>query len=100
MTLAELTEKVRNAVGADSGLGKSLKFNLKDAGVVRIEGGTVSNEDLPADLTLTLSMDDLQRLYKGESNAMALFSSGALQVSDPMAAMSLQPKMQALFSKL
>ena len=41
-TLDEITERVRAAVGSDSGLGKSLKFNLKGDGVVFIDGATVS----------------------------------------------------------
>ena len=58
-TIQELTDKIKTAVGDDSGLGKSLKFDLKDAGVIHIDGGSVTNEDKPADLTMTLSLDDL-----------------------------------------
>ena len=47
-TLEEMTERVRGAVGADSGLGKTLKFDLKGDGVIHIDGGTVTNEDKPA----------------------------------------------------
>ena len=39
-TLQELTDRVKTAVGDDSGLGKSLKFNLKGDGVVYINTGT------------------------------------------------------------
>ena len=59
-TLQELTDRVKTAVGADSGLGKTLKFNLKGEGFVFIDGGQVSNEDKPADLTMTISLDDLR----------------------------------------
>jgi putative sterol carrier protein len=52
-TLSEVTDRIKTAVGDDSGLGKSLKFDLKDAGVIHIDGGTVTNEDKPADLTMT-----------------------------------------------
>ena len=57
-TLEEMTERVRGAVGADSGLGKTLKFDLKGDGVIHIDGGTVTNEDKPADLTMTIAKDD------------------------------------------
>ena len=33
-SLQDITDKIRAAVGADSGLGKSLKFDLKDDGVI------------------------------------------------------------------
>src|SRR6516164_10886898 len=52
MTLDELTDRMKTAVGSDSGLGKTLKFNLKGEGCVLIDGGSVTNDDKPADLTL------------------------------------------------
>ena len=99
-TLQELTDRVRSAVGADSGLGKTLKFNLKGDGFVFIDGGTVSNEDKPADLTMTISLDDLVAMGEGKLDAMTAVMTGKLQLSDMGLAMSLQSKMQALFSKM
>lgn len=99
-TLQDITNRVREAVGADSGLGKSLKFNLKDDGVVLIDGGTVSNEDKPADLTLTITADDLIALGEGKLDPMNAVMTGRLQLSDMGLAMGLQGKMQALFSKM
>jgi putative sterol carrier protein len=98
--LDELTERMKKAVGADSGLGKTLKFNLKGEGFVYIDGGSVTNEDKPADLTLTISMDDLIALGEGRLDPMTAVMTGALQLSDMGVAMGLQAKMQALFSKL
>lgn len=98
--LDELTERMKTAVGTDAGLGKTLKFNLKGEGFVYIDGGTVTNEDKPADLTLTISMDDLIALGEGKLDPMSAVMTGALQLSDMGVAMGLQGKMQALFSKL
>lgn len=39
-TLEDITDKFKLAVGADSGLGKSVKFDLKGDGVIYICGGT------------------------------------------------------------
>ncbi|MFI4933894.1 MAG: SCP2 sterol-binding domain-containing protein [Caulobacterales bacterium] len=99
-TLQELTDRMKVAVGSDSGLGKTLKFNLKGEGVVRIDGGAVTNDDGPADLTLTISMDDLVALGEGKLDPMTAVMTGALGLSDMGVAMGLQGKMQALFSKL
>ena len=99
-TLQELTDRVTKAVGADSGLGKTLKFNLKGDGVVFIDGGTVSNEDTPADLTITISMDDLVAMGEGKLDAMSAVMGGKMQLSDMGLAMGLQGKMTALFSKM
>ena len=99
-SLQDITDKIRAAVGADSGLGKSLKFDLKDDGVIHIDGADVSNEDKPADLTLTMSKDDLIDIAAGKLDATAAVMGGRIKLSDMMLAMSLQPKMGALFSKL
>jgi|SRR6185503_21317374 putative sterol carrier protein len=99
-TLQELTDRVKAAVGTDSGLGKSLKFNLKSDGVVHIDGGEVTNVDKPADLTLTIAMDDLVALGEGKLDPMNAVMTGRLQLSDMALAMGLQGKMQALFSKM
>jgi len=98
--LDELTTRMKQAVGSDSGLGRSLKFNLKGEGFILIDGGTVSNEDKPADLTLTIAVDDLIALGEGKLDPMTAVMTGKLGLSDMGVAMSLQGKMQALFSKL
>ena len=99
-TLQEVTDRIRGAVGADSDLGKTLKFNLKGDGFVFIDGGTVSNEDKPADLTMTISLNDLTAMGEGKLDAMTAVMTGKLQLSDMGLAMSLQSKMQTLFSKM
>ncbi len=98
--LQDITDRVRAAVGTDSGLGKSLKFNLKGDGVVLIDGATVSNEDNPADLTMTITADDLIAMGEGKLDPMTAVMTGRLQLSDMGVAMGLQGKMQALFSKM
>ncbi|MDO9433316.1 MAG: SCP2 sterol-binding domain-containing protein [Pseudomonadota bacterium] len=99
-TLQELTERVTQAVGEDAGLGKSFKVDLRGEGFIHIEGGAVSNDDKPADLTVSISQKDLKALGKGELNPMTAVITGRLKVSDMGLAMSLQPQMQALFAKL
>jgi putative sterol carrier protein len=99
-TLEELTERVATAVGDDAGLGRSFKVDLRGEGVIHIDGGRVTNEDKPADLTISISQQDLKALGAGELNPMTAVIKGRLKVSDMGLAMSLQPQMQALFSKL
>ena len=99
-TLQDLTERVTAAVGDDSGLGKSFKVDLRGEGFIHIEGGKVTNEDKPADLMISISQKDLKALGAGELNPMTAVITGRLKVSDMGLAMSLQPQMQALFSKL
>lgn len=99
-TLQETTDRIRAAVGSDSGLGKTLKFNLKGDGFIFIDGGSVTNEDKPADLTMTISSADLEAMGAGKLDAMTAVMTGRLQLSDMGTAMALQSKMQALFSRM
>jgi putative sterol carrier protein len=99
-TLQEVTDRIKGAVGSDSGLGKTLKFNLKGDGFIFIDGGSVTNEDKPADLTMTISLADLEAMGAGKLDAMTAVMTGRLQLSDMGTAMALQGKMQALFSKM
>jgi putative sterol carrier protein len=96
----DLTERMRTAVGTDSGLGKTMKFDLKGDGFIYIDGGSVTNEDKPADLTLTIKMKDLIAMGQGKLDPMTAVMTGALRLSDMGVAMGLQGKMQALFSKI
>ncbi|HEY2707670.1 MAG TPA: SCP2 sterol-binding domain-containing protein [Caulobacteraceae bacterium] len=98
--LEDLTERMKTAVGSDSGLGKSLKFDLKGDGFVYIDGGTVTNEDRKADLVLTITMKDLIAMGEGRLDPMTAVMTGALRLSDMGVAMKVQGKMQALFAKL
>ena len=78
--LDALTERMRVAVGANSGLGKTLKFNLKGEGFIYIDSGSVTNEDKPADLTLTVTIDDLRAIGQGKLSPTTAAMAGRLGV--------------------
>jgi uncharacterized damage-inducible protein DinB/putative sterol carrier protein len=98
--LDALTERMKAAVGADSGLGKTLKFNLKGEGFIHIDSGSVTNEDRPADLTLTVTIDDLRAIGQGKLSPTTAVMTGRLGLSDMGVAVGLRGKMQELFSKM
>jgi putative sterol carrier protein len=90
--LEEITDRFKTAVGADSGLGKSVKFDLKGGGFILIDGGRVTNEDAPADCTIIVSQDDFEALAKGKLDPTMAFMQGKLKVNGDMGvAMKLQP---------
>jgi putative sterol carrier protein len=93
-TLQEITDRFVTAVGDDSGLGKSLKFDLKGDGFIYINGGTVNNEDLPADCTIVVSKDDFEAMGDGKLDPTMAFMQGKIKVNGDMSvAMKLQPLM-------
>ena len=96
--LEELTAKIARAVAA-SQLDRTIKLDLKGEGVIHIEGRAVTNEDKPADLTVTVSARDLAALGRRELDPMRAMMTGRLRLSDMGLAMSLQPAIQALFAK-
>jgi uncharacterized damage-inducible protein DinB/putative sterol carrier protein len=97
----DLTDRMREAAAADpGGLGKTLKFSLKGHGFIFIDGAMVTNEDRPADLTLTATIDDLAALGQGRLAPMAAIMSGRLRLSDMGVAVGLRDKMQGLFARM
>lgn len=98
-TLEELTERIRRAAASDVDLGQSIKLDLKGEGVIHIDGAAVTNEDKPADLTVTVARRDLEALGKGELDPVRAMMTGRMKLSDMGLALKLQPTIQALFRK-
>ena len=98
-TVEELTERIRRAMAGEATLGKSIRLDLKGAGVIHIDGANVSNEVRPADLVVTVGLADLAALGRGELDATRAMMTGRLKLSDMGLAMKLRPQIQTLFSK-
>jgi putative sterol carrier protein len=86
--LAQVTDHIRTAVGDNSGLGKTVKIDLGDAGKIYIDGAstpnTVTNEDKPADATVTMTWDDFIALSEGKLDGMMAFMQGKLKIAGDM----------------
>lgn len=90
-TLEEITDKMREAV-AGGGLDQSVKFDLGGDGVIHVDGSTVTNDNGPADCTLTLSKADFEAMARKELDPTMAFMSGRLKIAGDMGvAMKLQP---------
>ena len=94
--LAQVTDHIRSAVGENSGLGKTVKIDLGDIGKIFIDGASspnaVTNDDKPADATVSLSLDDLMALRDGSLDPMMAFMQGKLKIAgDMMIAQKLAP---------
>ncbi len=88
MSLQEITEQMRNRVGASAGLKKSVKFDFGDDGVVRIDDSVspavVDNEAAPTDCTVKVSMADFTDMATGKQNPQMAFMMGKLKVEGDM----------------
>jgi putative sterol carrier protein len=98
-TLEELTDRIRRAAASDVRLDQTIKLDLKGEGFIHIDGASVSNEDGPADLVVTVSRRDLEAMGKRELDPMRAMMTGRLKLSDMGLAMKLQPQIQSLFAK-
>ena len=101
MEIDEVTKRITEAVGADSGLGKTLKFDFGDKGRIYIDGvstpNTVSNDDKAADCTLQLAWDDFLNMAAGKLDPTMAFMQGKLKV---LGDMSIAMKLQPILAKL
>lgn len=94
--LAQVTDRIRQAVGENSGLGKTVKLDFGDTGKIYIDGASspnsVSNEDKAADATIAMTFDDFIALAEGRLDPMMAFMQGKMRIQgDMMVAQRLAP---------
>ena len=88
MDLETATEGVRQAAGEDSGLNAKLTFDFGADGRISIDASRVpnevSNDEIEADCTIVMSLDDFAELVRGELDGMTAFMTGRLKVVGDM----------------
>ena len=90
-TVADIAQRLRDALTDRPGLPKSLKLDFKGEGFIHIDGRSVTNDDAPADCTVAVSRDDLLAMARGELDPMSAMLRGRLKIKGDMAvAMQLQ----------
>ena len=98
--IQQIVAQMGQAIGANSGLGGTLKFDFADAGSVLIDGKSTPNavtdgEGKSADCTISVSMDTFEKMVKGELDGTSAFMQGKLRVAGDMGlAMKLGPILQ------
>lgn len=88
MSLQEHTDVVREKTADVSDLNKKVKFDLTDEGIIHVDATssppTVSNEDLDADVTFVLSIENFEGLMDGSLNPQMAFMMGKLKIEGDM----------------
>ena len=93
----EIVKQMSSTLGANSGLGGTLKFDFGAPGSVYIDGKSTPNsvadgEGKSADCTISVSLEDFEKMVKGELDGTSAFMQGKLRVAGDMSlAMKLGP---------
>lgn len=91
-TLEEITARLKKAVVEQPVVGKTVTLDLKGEGYIHIDGGSVTNDNSPADCTVIVSKDDLVAMTQGDLDPTTAFMTGKLKINGDMSvAMALQP---------
>jgi putative sterol carrier protein len=96
----QLIAEMKKQIGANSGLGGTLKFDFGSAGSVLIDGRSAPNtvsdgEGKSADTTISVALDTFEKMKSGELDQTSAFMQGKLRVLGDMAlAMKLGPVLQ------
>jgi putative sterol carrier protein len=88
MGLDEITNSIKEKVGTNSGLDATVKFDLGSDGVIFIDGkstpNAVSNEDKDADCTITMTLENFQKLIAGDLDPTTAYMFGKLKIAGSM----------------
>jgi len=88
-TVQEIIRQMSERLGANSGLGGVLKFDFGEPGSVLIDGKSTPNtvtdgEGKTADTTISVKLEDFEKMAKGELDGTAAFMQGKLRVAGDM----------------
>ena len=84
MSIQAIADTIKAKMSEGTDIGASVKFDCGDAGVVVIDGGSVSTENKDTDCTVKCDLDVLQDLVAGDLNPTAAFMQGKIKVEGDM----------------
>jgi putative sterol carrier protein len=98
--VSQIISQMGGAIGANSGLGGTLKFDFGEPGSVYIDGKSTPNTvsdgaGKNADCTISVTLETFEKMVKGELDGTSAFMQGKLRVAGDMGlAMKLGPILQ------
>jgi len=88
MSLEQYTKLVEEKTASVDNLGKKVKFDLKDEGIIHVDATItppiVSNDNLDADVTFVLNKENFEGLIDGSLNPQMAFMMGKLKIEGDM----------------
>jgi putative sterol carrier protein len=69
-----------------SGFRGSVRFDVADEGVIRVDDEQVATGDGPADCTITAAMDTFQEMFQGDLDPTSAFMTGKIRIEGDMGA--------------
>ncbi len=97
--LQALTAQLRAGL-AEARLDATVKFDLKGEGVIVLDADTATNDDRPADLTVTISIDDLRAIGRGKLSLMSAVTTRRLRLSDMGTATAMLGQLKTLVARV
>jgi putative sterol carrier protein len=100
VTVKDIVSQMGAVLGADCGLGGTLKFDFGEPGSVYIDGRAVPNsvsegDGKNADCTISVSLENFEKMVAGQLDGTTAFMQGKLRVSGDMGlAMKIGPILQ------
>lgn len=84
MSLESVTDDLRLRAGRAPSLGYKIKFSVGDGEVVHWDGTAtppvISNDDAEADTTITIKLDDMEKLLTGDLDPTFAYATGKIKV--------------------
>ena len=83
-TLEQVTQRVQNAVGAESGVDARIKFFFGQDGILFIDAkakpNVVHNNEAESDITITVSMENFERIIDKKLNPKLALMTGKMRL--------------------
>ncbi len=84
MSLESVTDDLRQRVSRAPSLGYKVKFDVGDGSFVHWDGTAtppvISNDDADADTTITIELDNMEKLLSGDLDPTFAYATGKIKV--------------------